>query len=657
VGATAVAGAGLISNNAGGLISNNAGGLISNNAGGLISNNAGGLTGTVRGPAAGLISNNAGGLISNNAGGLISNNAGGLISNNAGGLISNNAGGLISNNAGGFRTLMQVAGSDDDLTQIVPNAKVACFNERGEMVSRTWVLTNENGEYTFAPGTLKPSGPILFVKAVYQREGKQVVLVSTAPAPHKAGMINCTVSPATSIVAKKLGEMIQRRAVSATSVRAESVDKITQALAPVMTPKAVVAAAILQQGDCSIIFDSMLKESPALASKIDGAVASEGITAVVAVTPADSGTPAAPPAATAPDTVPVVAPPADNPAAPAGDTGGTNNPPAGNNGSTPSDQPANGGSNTGNPSGGDNTTTNQSGNTTTPSGPAANPALKGKIFTIGTVSGTPRLDMPTGASSFTAALRSAVGAGTVAGLTSTVSVAEDANNQAQSVAFDGSTAYYLVGNSIVGNGKTVVMAGLSDVDASDLAVKGSTAYVTSGTQNCIFKVDLGTGNVTLLAGQQTNVGGFADGSASDARFNGPNGIVIAGNTLYVADTYNRRVRSIALDGTTGTLAGSGIGGFDGVGIAASFQGPTDCTLDDKGNLYVADQNGNTVRKIVLADGTVTTIAGNGAQATKDGTGPDGSLFFPNTLAWGKVAGQDVLIVGQINHKIRLVSGW
>ncbi|MDB5101603.1 MAG: hypothetical protein JWM80_6024 [Cyanobacteria bacterium RYN_339] len=629
---------GLISNNAGGLISNNAGGLISNNAGGLISNNAGGLTGVVRGPAAGLISNNAGGLISNNAGGLISNNAGGLVSNNAGGLISNNAGGLISNNAGGMRVLLADSGTDD-LTEAVPNAKVACFNERGEMVSYSWVVTDENGNYNF--NRLKASGPVVFVKAVYQREGKQVVLVSTAPAPRKAGLINCTVSPSTSIVAKKLGEMIQRRAVSASSVRAESIDKITQALAPVMTPKAVVAACILQQADVSSIFDSMLKESPALAARVGTAVASEGIASVVATTPAaDNNTAGAAPVI-APDQV-AVTPPAT-------DTG--SKPPASNPNTTPD---------TGNNATGSTPTTGGTSpapSTAPSSAPAGNSALKGTIFTLGTVSTTPRVDMPTGSSTFTAALRTGVAGGAIGSLTAALTFAEDANNAAAAVAFDGATPYYLVGNTIVGNGKTTTITGFSETDATDLAVKGSSAYVTSAAQNAVFKVDLTSGTTSVFAGVASNVGIVADGSASEARFNAPTGICIVGSTLYVADTYSRRIRAIAADGTTSTLAGTGTGSVDGVGTGASFQGPTDVTADDKGNLYVADQNGNTVRKIVIADGTVTTIAGNGQQVSKDGTGANGSLFFPNTLAWGKSGGQDILVVSQVNHKIRLISGW
>jgi sugar lactone lactonase YvrE len=378
-------------------------------------------------------------------------------------------------------------------------------------------------------------------------------------------------------------------------------------------------------------------------------VAAEGIAAVVATTPPDSSAPAAPPAAVAPDQV-VVAPATSSgsPAtAPAG-TGTVAAPDTGNGGSLPA-------SNTS--SGGTPTSSNTTPASPTPSAPAGNPALKGTIFTLGTLSGTPHLDMPLGSNTFTAALRTAVGSGTVSSLTSAITMPEDASNQAQAVAFDGATAYYLVGATIVGNGKTVALAGLSDTDATDLAVKGSTAYVTSAAQNCVYKVDLASGTTTIFAGAASNVGSFNDGPAADARFNGPAGITISGNTVYVADTYSRRIRAIAADGTTTTLAGAGIGSSDGVGTAAAFQGPTDVSADDKGNLYVADQNGNTVRKIVIADGTVTTIAGNGQQATKDGTGTGGSLFFPNTLAWGKSGGADILIVGQINHKIRLVSGW
>ena len=82
----------------------------------------------------------------------------------------------------------------------MPGARVGVFNERGEMVSYSWVTTDEDGNYTFP--RLKASGPLLFVKAIYEKEGQQVILMSTAPAPRKAGLVNVAVNPATALSGK-----------------------------------------------------------------------------------------------------------------------------------------------------------------------------------------------------------------------------------------------------------------------------------------------------------------------------------------------------------------------------------------------------------------------------------------------------------------------
>lgn len=128
--------------------------------------------------------------------------------------------------------------------------------------------------------------------------------------------------------------------------------------------------------------------------------------------------------------------------------------------------------------------------------------------------------------------------------------------------------------------------------------------------------------VTTLAGAASNPGGAADGSGASARFNFPNGITTDGTNLYIADTANRTIRIIVIStGAVTTLAGSpgDIGSTDGIGAAATFLYPLDITTDGK-NLYVSD-GGNTIRKVVITTGAVTTIAGTaGTTGSTDGTG-------------------------------------
>ena len=92
-------------------------------------------------------------------------------------------------------------------------------------------------------------------------------------------------------------------------------------------------------------------------------------------------------------------------------------------------------------------------------------------------------------------------------------------------------------------------------------------------------------------------------------------------------------RALRLTGTTSTLAGTPgvVGSTDGAGAAASFFVPTDIATDGT-NLYVADTFNNTIRKIVIATGAVTTLAGTaGIHGSTDATGSAASFYSPASL--------------------------
>ena len=122
------------------------------------------------------------------------------------------------------------------------------------------------------------------------------------------------------------------------------------------------------------------------------------------------------------------------------------------------------------------------------------------------------------------------------------------------------------------------------------------------------------GKVSTLAGSEK---GFADGQGSAARFNNPNGIAIdsAGN-LYVADTYNRRIRKITPKGEVSTLAGRESGFADGKGSVARFNALYGIAIDTAGNLYVLEWGSSLIRK-VTKNGEVSTFAG-GEKGFADG---------------------------------------
>jgi hypothetical protein len=165
--------------------------------------------------------------------------------------------------------------------------------------------------------------------------------------------------------------------------------------------------------------------------------------------------------------------------------------------------------------------------------------------------------------------------------------------------------------------------------------------------------------VSTLAGN--GIADFLDGQGSVARFNGPEGIAITdGGVIYVADSLNRRIRKITLDGTVTTLAGNGTSGFvDGTGGPSGtteFVNPSGVAADDFGNVYVADPGGHRVRKVSAADGTTTTLAGNGTTGFFDGTGGAAGTTEFKTPTVVAIDPSGVVYVSDIDDcRIRMVA--
>src|SRR5205823_1389044 len=110
------------------------------------------------------------------------------------------------------------------------------------------------------------------------------------------------------------------------------------------------------------------------------------------------------------------------------------------------------------------------------------------------------------------------------------------------------------------------------------------------------------GQITTIAGNGT--GGYAgDGlTAGNAVLNQPIAVALdAAGNIYVADVANERIRKInALTGIVTTIAGTGVGGFSadgGLAINAQLANPTGVAVDALGNVYIAEQAGNKVRKV------------------------------------------------------------
>ena len=160
-------------------------------------------------------------------------------------------------------------------------------------------------------------------------------------------------------------------------------------------------------------------------------------------------------------------------------------------------------------------------------------------------------------------------------------------------------------------------------------------YVADTDNHTVRKVVAATGAVTTLAGLP-GVPGSADGTGQGARFNGPSGVAVDGaGDIYVADTLNHTLRKVTPLGVVSTLAGipGASGSTDGAGSAARFFGPQGIALDGAGSLFVADTNNHTIRKVTLATGGVTTVAGGaGSSGSTDGSGSIARFNHPSDLA-------------------------
>src|SRR5438270_613355 len=166
------------------------------------------------------------------------------------------------------------------------------------------------------------------------------------------------------------------------------------------------------------------------------------------------------------------------------------------------------------------------------------------------------------------------------------------------------------------------------------ATSTGTIYVADARNMVIRKITPARA-VTTFAGSATTDGGgigSSDGTGRTARFNYPNGVAVTGTTVYVADTFNSTIRKVTSTGVVTTFAGTAgaVGSADGT--SAQFHGPYGIAADKAGNVYVADTLNSTIRKITSA-GVVTTLAGTpGVIGSADGPGSAAQFFYAFAVA-------------------------
>jgi sugar lactone lactonase YvrE len=209
-----------------------------------------------------------------------------------------------------------------------------------------------------------------------------------------------------------------------------------------------------------------------------------------------------------------------------------------------------------------------------------------------------------------------------------------------------------------GTGSEARFGGLSSV-----AVDQAGNVYVSDAGNCVIRKMTAAGVVTTFAGEAVQVGGYRDGPAESARFNGPSGMAVdRSGTVYVADFGNHLVRKVTPDGVVSTLAGkyvfdlnrqAPVGGFnDGPGAEARFNGPFGMAVDQEGNIFVGEVYNNDIRKITPA-GVVTSFAGSRVAGSADGTGAAAGFNQPEGVALDQLG--NLYVADQLNNTIRKIT--
>jgi uncharacterized repeat protein (TIGR01451 family) len=211
-------------------------------------------------------------------------------------------------------------------------------------------------------------------------------------------------------------------------------------------------------------------------------------------------------------------------------------------------------------------------------------------------------------------------------------IADMANNLVRKVAAGG-TISTVAGTGVQGysgDGGAATAAQLCNPYGVAVDSAGN-LYIADSCNNRIREVST-TGTITTVAGNGNCCYSGDGGLATSAQMNYPQAVAVdASGNLYIAGTNDNRIRKVSTAGIITTVAGNGTNGFSGDGglaISAQLAGPNGVAVDSTGNIYVADQGNNRVRRID-SSGTITTVAGNGQCCFGGDGGP-----AVNANVWG-----------------------
>lgn len=239
----------------------------------------------------------------------------------------------------------------------------------------------------------------------------------------------------------------------------------------------------------------------------------------------------------------------------------------------------------------------------------------------------------------------------------TLYIADSGNHKIRRVAPNG-TISTVAGTGLAGftgDGGQATSARLNN--PYDVAVSGNSLYIADRNNNRVRRVDLSTGTITTVVG--TGVSGFSgdDGPATLARIADPRSVTVdPGGNLFIADTGNHRVRRVDTSGTITTVAGTGLtgnGGDGGLAIDAELHVPVHVTVSTTGTLYVCELNNNRVRRV--QDGFIDTYAGTGEFGFTGDAGSPIDSKWDRPSASALDADGNLWVVDRDNERIRVIN--
>ena len=241
-------------------------------------------------------------------------------------------------------------------------------------------------------------------------------------------------------------------------------------------------------------------------------------------------------------------------------------------------------------------------------------------------------------------------------------IADQASNRIRKVAAATGFISTVAGSgaaTFAGDGAAATSASLNS--PTDVQVDGAgNLYIVDQQNQRIRKVTAATGFISTVAGNGASTFAGDGGPALSASLKTPVSVAVDGaGNLYIADYYNARIRKVtAATGTISTVAGTGTAAFAGDGgsaTAASLNGPNDVAVDAAGNLYIADELSNRIRKVTADTGYISTVAGTGSAGFSGDGGLATSAALNSPAGVAVDAAGNLYIAEQTNRRIRKVT--